>query len=49
MAQSQSRKLSGLRSVNKEHFVERDDIRNGKIKIKEVKGGTRCWSEHQDD
>ncbi|MBC7525894.1 MAG: hypothetical protein H7239_15840 [Flavobacterium sp.] len=36
-------------NYKKVFIIDKDDIRSGKIKIKEVKGGTRCWSEHQED
>lgn len=37
-------------SINKKVFIiDKEEINGGKIKIKEVKGGTRCWLEQQED
>lgn len=36
-------------NYKKVFIIDKDEISDGKIKIKEVKGGTRCWFEQQED
>ncbi|HSD07624.1 hypothetical protein [Flavobacterium sp.] len=36
-------------NYKKVFIIDKDEINDGKIKIKEVKGGTRCWLEQQED